>query len=254
MEDMAAADAGFEHKKKGWKQTNDMSQTTIDLFRKYLLSKPQNHNVGKTNEEESEALKKKLPPRALIPLLPPKFASAKFSRRPPSFLEQELLPGIRCNEIRTNSTGVESSKAQLTIFYAGVINVYDNVPTDKAQAIMLLAGESSLPKPIANEKPKTDSKAPLHPPNVESSCKLQAGLPIARKISLQHFLAKRRHRIGNNSPYAPTANKDEEKLAIRKLTLENKNSKDNNHSISLSPLPSRIGYFLPVAANKGCQA
>ncbi|KAK6240446.1 Tify domain - like 4 [Theobroma cacao] len=254
MEDIAAADAGFEHKKKGWKQANDMSQTTIDLFRKYLLSKPQDHNVGKTNEEESEALKKKLPPRPLIPLLPPKFASDKFSRLPPSFLEQELLPGIRCDEIRTSSTGVVSSKAQLTIFYAGVINVYDNVPTDKAQAIMLLAGESSLSKPIANEKPRTDAKTPLPPPNVESSCKLQADLPIARKISLQHFLAKRRHRIGNNSPYAPAANKDEEKVDINELKLENKNSKDNNHSISLSPLPSRLGYFLPVAANRGCQA
>ncbi|XWS55314.1 hypothetical protein CRYUN_Cryun10bG0164300 [Craigia yunnanensis] len=238
-----------EHKTKGSKQTDHGMSQTIDLFRKYLLTKSQNHNVGKTNKEESEVIKKKTPPRALIPLMPSKF-DCNLSR-PLSLLERELLPGIRCDEIQTSSSsGDKSSKAQLTIFYAGVINVYDDVPTDKAQAIMLLAGERSLSRPIANEKPKTEAKTPLHRPNIESSCKLQADTPIARKISLQHFLEKRRRRIVNNSPYAPAgAKRDDEKDNEQNISNQN-----INHSVLLSPFPSRLGYFSPVPTNRGCQA
>ncbi|KAH7366124.1 hypothetical protein KP509_18G064200 [Ceratopteris richardii] len=34
----------------------------------------------------------------------------------------------------------EQRTAQLTLFYAGTVNIYDDVPADKAKAIMLLAG------------------------------------------------------------------------------------------------------------------
>ncbi|OMO92273.1 Tify [Corchorus olitorius] len=262
-----------EHRKKVLKQGDDngMSQS-IDLFRKYLLSKSQNHNVGKTNkEEESEVLKKKSPPpRPLIPLMPPpQFACTNFAR-PLSLLERKLLPAGTGGEthretISTSPGKNDSSKAQLTIFYAGVINVYDDVPSDKAQAIMLLAGESSLSKPIANhEETKTEAKIKtplhLHRPNIESaSCKLQAtDLPIARKLSLQHFIEKRRRRIVCNSPYAPAAAKKDQEKEINELKSDNNNNskENNNHNISLSPFPSRLGYFLPVApnTNRGCQA
>ncbi|XP_068658296.1 protein TIFY 6a-like [Aristolochia californica] len=42
----------------------------------------------------------------------------------------------------------QSRKGQLTIFYGGTMNVYDSVPIDKAQAIMLLAGQSSMYDPL----------------------------------------------------------------------------------------------------------
>eukprot|EP00249_Psilotum_nudum_P001787 c14462_g1_i1 orf=275-1768(+) len=43
----------------------------------------------------------------------------------------------------TNSLG-KSLNAQLTIFYAGTVSVYEAIPADKAQAIMFLAGSGSM--------------------------------------------------------------------------------------------------------------
>ncbi|KAL0454467.1 UNVERIFIED_CONTAM: Sodium/pyruvate cotransporter BASS2, chloroplastic [Sesamum latifolium] len=65
--------------------------------------------------------------------------------RPPSLLEQQLLPVIKSDDTAPfSSSGEKSKSAQLTIFYKGEINVYDNVSADKARAVMVLACESSL--------------------------------------------------------------------------------------------------------------
>lgn len=42
-----------------------------------------------------------------------------------------------------NNTKPSGSPAQLTIFYAGTVNVYDSISPEKMQAIMFLAGNSS---------------------------------------------------------------------------------------------------------------
>ncbi|KAH9305964.1 hypothetical protein KI387_010368, partial [Taxus chinensis] len=75
----------------------------------------------------------------------------------------------------------QSGSAQLTIFYGGMVNVYDDISADKAQAIMLLASSG---KPIQkNSGGYASQPQPTKP----------ADLPIARKNSLQRFLEKRNH-------------------------------------------------------------
>ncbi|KAK8486227.1 hypothetical protein V6N13_090252 [Hibiscus sabdariffa] len=184
-----------EHGTKGSRPTNDMSHSIV-LFGKYLRTKSENIKVGKTNKEESDVMNRKGSPPPLTPL------TINFSR----LLQPHMLPQIRSDkEIKTSSCSGRdgnTSKAQLTIFYSGVVNVYDNVPTDKAEAIMVMAGESCLSKPVAEEA-KTSLGRSDNITECSNSCKLQAvDLPLARKISVHHFLQKRRSRIVSNSPYA----------------------------------------------------
>ncbi|XP_020082227.1 protein TIFY 6a [Ananas comosus] len=53
----------------------------------------------------------------------------------------------------------KSSLAQLTIFYAGVVNVFDNVPLDKAQELMLFASKASNTTAVS-ASPKSDPVIP----------------------------------------------------------------------------------------------
>ncbi|CAK9155313.1 unnamed protein product [Ilex paraguariensis] len=213
-----------------------MSQR-LDLFKKYLFPKA-TQIIGKSNEEESKAIRR-TPPRLLIP---PNLVGAS---RPPSFLERELFPVVKRDLELPTSSDDKSSVAQLTIFYAGTINVYDNVTVDKAQAIMLLAGKNSLSAPVVESTPKIDVTKLVQPSNLPSICKLQADLPIARKHSLQRFLEKRRYRKADSSPYIPST-------IAQPKNDEPSTSDDLNDQRSFSPLPfpSR-GHFFPIAANKG---
>ncbi|RVW75886.1 Protein TIFY 3B [Vitis vinifera] len=202
-----------EHQtKSGLKQTNDMSRT-ISMFRKYLISKTQSDG-GKTNVDESETIKRS----PLRPLMAPKFGGG--SPRLSSLLEQELLPGLRCDNIISDSSDDKFPGAQLTIFYAGTINVYDHITMDKVQTILHFARESSSPtNSEAMKIPKKDPTiAPSHPSGLPSSADyklvifdtLANDFPIARKSSLQRFLEKRRDRITSRSPYASSSTKHKE--------------------------------------------
>ncbi|XP_015164997.1 protein TIFY 3A-like [Solanum tuberosum] len=74
----------------------------------------------------------------------------------------------------------KTESEQLTIFYAGVVHVYDNISVQKS--IMILARENCNAKEI---KPTQKSQVPHH------VYKFQADLPIARRKSLKRFFEKR---------------------------------------------------------------
>ncbi|XP_010256256.1 PREDICTED: protein TIFY 3-like [Nelumbo nucifera] len=196
-----------------------MSETT-DLFKKFLLSKAEN-NKCKTTMNGSEAIKP-FPPRALIPPEPTQ----------PPYLEQELLSDIGpqwTTHPMSFNKSTSNLKAQLTIFYSGLIYVFDDVPLDKAQAIMLLAGESSSPNLI-----KAQTSAKLGTAALPSSNFASIHIPIARKHSLQQFLEKRRNRIISKSPY-PSPISAKEKYC--KPTLDG----CPMDSQTSSSMPSRLG-------------
>ncbi|KAE8658008.1 putative polygalacturonase-like [Hibiscus syriacus] len=113
---------------------------------------------------------------------------------------------------RNKPAAVEPQAAQMTIFYAGQVIVFNDFPADKAKEIMLLAGKG-------NSQSNSMARSPLEsgtgvPPTSNFSNIVTQGcvraalrpnpgsdLPIARRASLHRFLEKRKDRITTREPY-----------------------------------------------------
>lgn len=112
----------------------------------------------------------------------------------------------------------ESLSTQLTLFYAGTDNAFDNVTEDKAQIFKLLVAPSSpqLQDPEMQENLTTTPHLSIgeriqvfddgHAQEFASlliPCQaiVPKALPLARKASLARFLEKRKERVRLTAPY-----------------------------------------------------
>jgi jasmonate ZIM domain-containing protein len=105
--------------------------------------------------------------------------------------------------------------APLTIFYGGKMMVFDDFPAEKADELMKVAGGScNVASPAAAGQPCLPD------------------MPIARKVSLQRFLAKRKNRIITTDP--PVAATEPASKRVKDLDADGAPRLAVNSMLSLS--------------------
>ncbi|KAA0053514.1 hypothetical protein IC582_008306 [Cucumis melo] len=87
------------------------------------------------------------------------------------------------------------SATQMTIFYDGKVLVFNDLPSERAEEIMAMAGKGIAPssRSIATAVSDNGGEQPL--------TKVSSDLPIARRASLHRFFEKRKDRVAARGPY-----------------------------------------------------
>ncbi|KAL6635077.1 hypothetical protein ACP70R_027748 [Stipagrostis hirtigluma subsp. patula] len=105
-----------------------------------------------------------------------------------------------------------ASSGTLTIFYAGSVHLFDNVPLEKAEQILSLAAKEAAavrqPEPAAH--PKTSQMMTFW-----AQAHAKSGVPLARNASLARFLERRRQRLAASAAMDAFGNMEQQPWAIR---------------------------------------
>ncbi|KAF0891310.1 hypothetical protein E2562_009485 [Oryza meyeriana var. granulata] len=129
-------------------------------------------------------------------------AAAEEVEAPEERKTMELFPQ-QAGTLKDSQERKETEKAQLTIFYGGSVVVFDDFPAEKVDELMKLAGSCDT--------------AAVSDAGAAAACELSPGqpclpdMPIARKVSLQRFLEKRKNRLTATEPLPAASPPESEK-------------------------------------------
>ncbi|XP_057549247.1 protein TIFY 10A-like [Amaranthus tricolor] len=120
-------------------------------------------------------------------------------------------------EFLASTEEAKNATPSMTIFYGGKVLVFNGLPEDKAQEIMLVASRGNIKANVEIQtQTSTQTETQIHiqtPRNIKYiTTDVAQGLvpqgpsslydlPLARRVSLHRFMEKRKHRIANNAPY-----------------------------------------------------
>ncbi|XP_075500357.1 protein TIFY 10A-like [Primulina tabacum] len=177
---------------------------TCSLLSQYLKEGGNFEDLGLVLSTKSEH--KGIPTRTmdLLPMIE-KSDQSSGAAKPDSYpLHRRRTETIKKSDLSGMKSGADQS-AQMTVFYAGQVFVFDDFPADKANRIIMLARTAALSPPNTAQRPAEPAASFPEFTSARDLCTphhlLGSDLPIKRKNSLARFLERRKDRIVATEPY-----------------------------------------------------